>query len=261
MKYLKTISAYLLCAVTVIGQQYSNRYDYLITTDGKEYNQVSIKRREGNSILIYHKTGITRIPISSIPDNILIDLDIPTRTDIENARKEKEQQREREYQWRDKRAEELRKLSAAAAEEAERASRGLGRTDRQILSNLEEYFPVVEKSTPIRGRPRRMGQTADNLAHIEIIGEPSDVHSATVMIGIPNDAPTTLIRNVGICLILLNNALPSWDDRADWFNSALEKINASPEKSSEETSVGNATVKLILVKQLGMCTLSVTRNE
>jgi hypothetical protein len=81
------------------------------------------------------------------------------------------------------------------------------------------------------------------------------------MIGIPNDAPAALVRNTGICFILLKNALPSWEDGADWFSLALKRITDSPDKTSEEITVGFATVKLILIKQLGICTLSVSYEE
>lgn len=138
---------------------------------------------------------------------------------------------------------------------------GLGRTQNQILSKLEEYFPHVEDSTPVHGKPRRMGQTSDSLAWIEIIGDPKNVYSAGVMIGIPNDAPAILIRNTAICLMFMKNTLPHWQGRVDWFNSALKRITASSEKTSEEVEVGGATVSLILIKELGLCTLSIKSNR
>ncbi|HUT91490.1 MAG TPA: SHD1 domain-containing protein [Thermoguttaceae bacterium] len=138
---------------------------------------------------------------------------------------------------------------------------GLGRTEKQILSNLEEYFLHLEDSSPVQERPRRMAQTPDKLALIEVIGDPRDVHSASVVIGIPKDAPTILIRNTGICLVLLKNALPAWSERVDWFNGALKRIADSPDGSPERIQVGNATVNLNLSKELGLCTLTVKRTE
>jgi len=154
----------------------------------------------------------------------------------------------------------IEKRSEARGRSTVRRSQGLGRTQRQILSNLEEYFPRVEQSTPVDGKPRRMGQTADNLACIEIIGDQQDVYSVCVMIGIPNDAPDILVRNTVIALILLENALPNWPGHVDWFNAAVERIMASPEKTSEEIRLGNAIVNLTCVKQLGMFTLSVKKK-
>ena len=138
---------------------------------------------------------------------------------------------------------------------------GIGRTQRQILANLEEYFPRLEQSTLVDGRPRRMGQTSDGLAHVEIIGDPQDVDTASVMIGIPNNAPPMVIRNFAICLILIKNALPNWSGGVDWFTSAFERITDSADKTSEKTRVGNATVNMVFFKEFGMCTLTIKRNK
>lgn len=169
-----------------------------------------------------------------------------------------------DYDWDYRRfVADLRTVCGGARTKTDRAEtrEGLGRTERQILAKLEAYFPRIEESTPVHDKSRRMGQASDNSAGIEIIGDPKDVNSASVMVALPNDDRAILSRNTTICFILINNALPKWSRGADWFNEAIEKIMDSPEKTSEETSVGHATVKLALMKQVGILALTIERNE
>ncbi len=73
----------LFCFVSLAyssDQNYTNRYDSITTTDGTVYKRVSLKRREGDSILIYHSTGIVKVKISQMPDYILSDIGLQPGT-------------------------------------------------------------------------------------------------------------------------------------------------------------------------------------
>ena len=74
-----------------LGQQYTNQYEYFKTLDGAEYRQVALKRREGNGIVIFHSSGINKVPIAQLPDNIRVDIGLPTSADL--ARQAEEESR------------------------------------------------------------------------------------------------------------------------------------------------------------------------
>lgn len=163
-----------------------------------------------------------------------------------------------------------RALAAAQAEwEVQQQSHGLGRTQEQILSDLESTFPDLEDTPPCDDRPRRWGQSPDGLAAIEIIGEPRDVYSAGVIVSVHNPnwfddgdlASIALMRNLGVCQILIHNTLPNWLGGAEWFTAALERILDSPEKWQEEAKIGDATITLMIIKELAMCAVSIGSNK
>lgn len=132
---------------------------------------------------------------------------------------------------------------------------GLGRTDRQILANLNEYFPSVTVREPIRGQLCRKGQSVDKIAVIEILGDPKDVTRASAMMGMVDNAYLATY----VFFTLMENALPHWSGGESWFIAALNRISASSGDVSEETTVGSATVKLSSAKQSGFLLLVIER--
>lgn len=134
-------------------------------------------------------------------------------------------------------------------------------TQEQILVHLAQLFRELRNVTPVGGRARRMGQSSDGMASIEIIGDPSDIHSATVAVTLPNDAPLVLKRNVLVYLVLIDNSLPDWPEGANWLTTAFKEIAASQGKTSKETTVGNAKVTLQVIKQVGLATLTIERLD
>ena len=82
------------------------RYDKLSTLDGSEYLNARLKRIEGNDVVVFYSSGIVRIPISNLPDNVLASIDLPTRADIEReniARQQEEQRRIQEMKQEEQR--------------------------------------------------------------------------------------------------------------------------------------------------------------
>jgi hypothetical protein len=148
-----------------------------------------------------------------------------------------------------------------AKQKSTKVTKGLNRSDKQVLENFDDFFPYIEETTDVKGKARRMGKTADSLAFIELIGDPRNLHSVSVMIGIPSDDQATIARNIVICLAVIKNTLPNWPEGTDWFNEALEKIIHSFTKTSEEITLNDKTVSLTLHKELGMCTLTIKHKE
>lgn len=82
--------------VTTHGSQFTNRYDTLKTTEGEEFLKVKIKRREGGVIVLFHSSGIARIPIAHLPPEVRDDLDLPTDNQLATLRERRRQFEERQ---------------------------------------------------------------------------------------------------------------------------------------------------------------------
>jgi len=131
-------------------------------------------------------------------------------------------------------------------------------TDKQILKTLKKIFPDVKETTPIKGEPRRMGKS--NYATIELIGDPQNVKSVTILIGIPANAPNILIQNTGICLILLKNTLPNHPECIDWFGDSIKKFSKGKSEREEKT-IENAIIILSVRNDLSFITLTIKNKD
>ena len=134
----------------------------------------------------------------------------------------------------------------------------IGISYNQIMEYLDQYISM-SKSSDVRGQTSYMGQTSDNLAILEIIGNKKDVSQATLMIGIPNDAPKILVRNTAILLRFMKNIAPEWKSGSDWATSALKRISSTGEP--EEIIRGSKSIKLSLIKVLGIVSVTVKHKN
>ncbi len=134
----------------------------------------------------------------------------------------------------------------------------IGISYNQIMEYLDQYISM-SKSSDVRSQPRYMGQTSDDLAILEIIGNKKDVSQATLMIGIPNDAPKILVRNTAILLRFMENVAPEWKLGSDWATSALERVSSTGEP--EEIIRGSKSIKLSLIKVLGIVSVTVKHKN
>jgi len=124
----------------------------------------------------------------------------------------------------------------------------------EITSYLSSFI-TLKKSTSVNGQPRYMGLSGDKLAMLEIIGDKSNVTQATLAVGIPNDAPATLVRNGAMVLRFVKNATPGWTGSSDWATAALQKAAAS--QSPVETTYGSRRITMTFYKPLGMLMVTV----
>lgn len=135
----------------------------------------------------------------------------------------------------------------------------IGISYNQIMEYLGQYISM-SKSTDVRGQPRYMGQTSDNLAMLEIIGNKEDVSQTTLIIGVPNDAPNILVRNSAMLLRFIKNVAPEWESGSDWAASALKRVSSTGD--SEEIIIkGDKSINLSFIKVLGMVTVTVKHKK
>jgi len=134
----------------------------------------------------------------------------------------------------------------------------IGISYNQTMEYLDQFISM-SKSSDVDGQPRYMGQTSDNLAMLEIIGNKNDVSQASLMIGIPNDAPKILIRNTAILLRFMKNVAPEWKSGSDWATSALGRVSSTDEP--EEIIRGSKSIKLSVIKVLGIICVTVKHKN
>lgn len=117
---------------------------------------------------------------------------------------------------------------------------------------------ALEESTPVDGKPRIMGLSPDQLAILELIGEPEALDHVNLMVTVPADRPDLAMLNLVYLLGVVKTVLPDWQEGPDWVTEAVEQL---PTKSEVKTVYGHATVELTSIKELGLICLSIKPNE
>ena len=135
-------------------------------------------------------------------------------------------------------------------------NRAIGISYYQVMEYLSKFF-LMEKSTPVRGQERYMGQTPDSLAILEIIGNKNNISQATIMIGIPNDVPDKLVRNTIFAIRFLENTVPEWTNSNEWITANAKRVADIPGVSDAKVVKGNKLITMTFLKPLGMLTLTV----
>lgn len=134
------------------------------------------------------------------------------------------------------------------------ASPKVGLSYGEITKYLSNFI-TLQRSSPVDGQPRYMGMSADKLSMLEVIGEKGNITQATLAVGIPKDAPATLVRNSALVLRFIKNATPGWTGSSDWATAALQK--AATSESPVETTYGSRKITMRFLKPLGMLMVTV----
>ena len=136
--------------------------------------------------------------------------------------------------------------------------RGLGVSRRSI----EDVFTKPEigfsfESSPLAdGRPRSLAQSPDGVALLEIIGPSYAPTQASLIVGLPDDAPDILALNTLYLLAFVQNVAPGWAGGTDWV---MDKIGAMAAGELEaRTTTGNLIVEFSLLEGLGVLNLTIT---
>lgn len=83
-----TIALMLLLAVTCVAGE---KLDVLKTTDGVSYSNVRLQRVERGRAVLFHSSGIVKLPLEQIPDDAREALGLPTRADLGQAKRERQE--------------------------------------------------------------------------------------------------------------------------------------------------------------------------
>lgn len=141
---------------------------------------------------------------------------------------------------------------------------GIGVTYEAVMDGLEEYFPNMEESRLDSGEARKNGRSTNSAAAIlEIIGERGEeVNRASMIFISARDSPLMNLGNIAASSLFLRNVMPGWEQRNDWYVSAVNQLVDMKGDDSRNTStvVGDRRVKLTLAPSIGMFVLVVTNK-
>lgn len=122
-------------------------------------------------------------------------------------------------------------------------------TCSQMCLHLDELGPL-EKSTPVKGKPRLIAKGKAGSLNIELIGQRNSLSQATLLVGIPADRKDVALLNSVDLLIFMKNGFPAWDEFRDWRTKAVKQITDTGQK--QEVRHGNKHLSLFLIPQMGI---------
>jgi hypothetical protein len=128
----------------------------------------------------------------------------------------------------------------------------LGISYNQVVSYLEEQMPMF-RGTDIQGQANYVGQTIDNLALLQIIGNKENISQASIMIGIPNDSQIILLRNTAMMMRFLKNTVPEWEGAFEWCTDAL--VEAYKQEKEIKIIKGQKLISVLNNSGLGLITI------
>ncbi len=174
-------------------------------------------------------------------------------------KQEAEQKADEEAQRKAEEEANTQSQQAEVLEEAEEVEpvvlNNLGVSYEQMMNYLSNFF-TMDKSTPVDGKDRYMGQTSNGLAMLEIIGDKDDIYQSSLMLSIPSDSPDTIIENSAILLRFLKNIVPEWEGSSEWAVNSMEEITGSL-SDKKETIQGNKKIEMSIMRDFGMMIVTV----
>jgi len=133
---------------------------------------------------------------------------------------------------------------------------GVSRTAIQSIFEQSEIGFTFESSSSVASQPRVMGTSRNRLATIELIGPSSELVSASILIGIPNDDTQARNLNVAYTLGFIKHAAPEWIDGPTWFNDQIVAM-ANGASTEASTTFSDKQATLNVIKEMGIFTLTI----
>lgn len=136
MKHVKLVLAlFLIGIVSEASSQFTNRFETLVTRNGKEYSNARPQRIEDGVLVVFHSSGIERIPISELSDDVLAALGLQTRAEAAQVKQRKREEAARRAEAK-RRSEQERQAAAAS----DRQWREFRKNDPERKKRIEKGF-------------------------------------------------------------------------------------------------------------------------
>ena len=134
---------------------------------------------------------------------------------------------------------------------------GLGVSRREIKSVYQhaDVGFTFEDASLASGIPRSMGRSPDSTAILDLIGPRGNLTQVTLVVGLPNDAPKVVLKNMIYLIALPHHVLPGWAGASDWLEESITIVMAGGEQQT--TYFGKAEISLLFLRELGMLSLSI----
>jgi hypothetical protein len=132
---------------------------------------------------------------------------------------------------------------------------GVSRADIQSTFETAEVGFTFETTSPVRGLPTVMGKAPDDLALVQLIGQPEDLSEANLTIFVSSDDRRSNELNAAYSMGFLKLSVPGWDGHV-WLEESLPRlVNGESEVSTVQSG---KLVKATYARELGMINISVT---
>jgi hypothetical protein len=122
----------------------------------------------------------------------------------------------------------------------------LGVSTTQVLVGLPTFS--LREAPLADGRARRLGQTTDGKATLELTGPKDNLTRAYLLV-----TGTATRDNTALLMRFIQNAVPEWSGRDAWVRSTLKQIAQSPAR----TTVGARVVEMERNAALGALTVTI----
>ena len=129
----------------------------------------------------------------------------------------------------------------------------------QMMSKMESTF-TMSPTPGVKGYDRYQGESRRNLSILEIIGNKSDIRSATLLLGVPQDQPEVLTRNTGLAILFLQACDPEWTDVPKYLQNAFKAIPRTTEKEVS-TVRGQNRIAIKQLEEMGMLQFDVRHKD
>ena len=144
------------------------------------------------------------------------------------------------------------------------SAEGLGVSRADVRGKVDTYLqtavtPAVtleyEAGKLFSGESRLMGTSDNPSILLELIGDPSDLESVSVMFVPSAKDLTQNMASIAVVIAIMQVTFPEWADSVTWFNNALE----SGSEKTQVTRNGKVVTIQNLAEVLGVITLRVGR--
>lgn len=134
---------------------------------------------------------------------------------------------------------------------------GLGVSRDRIISSLaEKGFAFSGKEDNQNKQQRWIGNTADELSNLELVGEKNELSTINLSFAVPNNDTMAAAQDMIYMSIILGDIFPQWDDRNKWIVSAINQIKDGKAEVIENKD--GKYIKFTAIKSTGVYVFSVT---
>lgn len=140
--------------------------------------------------------------------------------------------------------------------------KGIGISRSKILAAYAEKNDAFsgQEGAPVNGQPNWVGRSSNGLATLQLIGNPDDLTSASVVFGVAKDNIDSAAAGMIHMYILLNTIFPDWQDCNKWIVSAIDQVSKN-EQDTVETKRDGKLIKFQVSREIGFFGLTVKVAE
>jgi len=123
------------------------------------------------------------------------------------------------------------------------------------------YFDYAQ---PVDGEPRVIakGDDSQSIASMELIGDPSDITHATLMLGISSDGQHNF-GNTVLVFMFVNQVFTDWPESNQWVSDSIADVLESKKSSQakKEKTVDGKIIRVVFYKELSILNITIESSK